>query len=288
MSSGPAQRARELRIFDAFLRAEPNFAGEVLSSPPTQPVPDPPDVVCETASGRRVGVELKGWVNEGQVSEAKAHEWRKRRVLAALGTQRNTTDHVAFVWLHLTRETLQPQHSSTLKAELLGLVADVDRDWPANGTWDSPQGVWFTDFQNHPALARYVGTVKIYPCFHFGRRENGWITFPLRGGAYSEVEMLDPLFDTISNAWEEYETTRREAALDELHLLIHYDDLAFTYCTPVEGPDFGFDEAAKQARGYVRDYELLGKLLETEDAPPFDRIFLFIVLQGEERAYRLR
>ncbi len=44
-------------IFGAFLRANPEFAGEVIAKW-EQPNDDPPDVLCTASSGRRIGVEL--------------------------------------------------------------------------------------------------------------------------------------------------------------------------------------------------------------------------------------
>jgi hypothetical protein len=55
--------ASEKIIFDAFLRIQPDFADEAITSW-EQTKADPPDVLCVTRSGRRIGVELAEWLNE--------------------------------------------------------------------------------------------------------------------------------------------------------------------------------------------------------------------------------
>ena len=95
------QRQREAAVFDAFLRTEPLFAGEEVSSW-LQPDQDPPDVLCRTSGGKLIGVELKTWANEGQIADARAEERRRDAILAALAPlPPNTTQNIAFSWLGL-------------------------------------------------------------------------------------------------------------------------------------------------------------------------------------------
>jgi len=47
----------------------PGFAGEAIAS--VVDGPDPPDVLCAAASGRRVGVELTKWVEHNQITSGK-------------------------------------------------------------------------------------------------------------------------------------------------------------------------------------------------------------------------
>jgi hypothetical protein len=298
MSNGPTKREREAAIFRAFIAAKDDFAGGPISVW-IQPDSDPPDVLCRTATGKVVGVELKTWVNEKQVREAKTLEARQDAIRDALAPQPpNTSAHIAFVWLTVTDRSLRSTEATSFKDELLGFLAGVEAAWPENGAWDGLGGYWRTSFPRWPILARHISTVKIFPRAHFeprgnvprGDRTDEWIIFQFRASSYSEREMMDPLEDLLAEAWTKYETTRKDKALDELDLLIHYDDLAWANCTPVETADFDFETAAKEVRAYLQDIELLGEKLDLEKEPPFDRVFLFVALEGiaSERVFQLR
>jgi hypothetical protein len=294
MTSSQEKREREATIFAAFVATEPNFAGEPLGGW-EQPDDDPPDILSETVSGRRIGVELKTWANEDQVAKAKVEEARQDAIRAALGQQpSNTGGRIAFVWLRPSAIRLPDNDALAFRNELLALLAEAQANWPNDGSWDSPQGHSYHAFPGRPALTRYLVAAQLYPRTHFkpwgdqGSPVAEWITFPFRGGAYSDREMMEPLLDLLGHVFEKYETTRTDLGLDELDLVIHYDGLAFAYCTPVETPDFDFGEAAKHARSYVADYEELGEVLDPDDDAPFDRVFLFAALAGREQVFRLR
>jgi hypothetical protein len=100
--------------------------------------------------------------------------------------------------------------------------------------------------------------------------------------------MMDPLVDLLTGAWTK--KTRKPLGLDELDLLVHYEDLAWANCTPVETADYDFDTAAVDVREYLRDRELLAEGLDPERKSPFDRVFLFIALEGiaKQRVFSLR
>lgn len=126
--------------------------------------------------------------------------------------------------------------------------------------------------------------MKLWPGAHHERRTQDWVTFPCRGGAYSPEEMLEPLTDLLGETWARYQTTRSDKGLNALTLLIHYDGLAFQYCTPVEAPDSDFADAAGRARAYVSSRVILE---DEGTGVPFDSVFLFVALDGNEQAFRL-
>src|SRR6266481_8254976 len=80
-----AAMKNEKLIFDSFLKACPNFASEPIEQwdvveewyakralePSHQPFDKRPDVIAITTSGRKIGVELKSWVNRDQITEAR-------------------------------------------------------------------------------------------------------------------------------------------------------------------------------------------------------------------------
>ena len=86
------------------------------------------------------------------------------------------------------------------------------------------------------------------------------------GGAYRHEWMVKAALDRIFAKIDDYEGRRLHAqhALDELHLLCHYDDEALLYNTPIDTVDFGYADLAK-------------KVAETLAGDPgvFDKIFLF-------------
>jgi len=81
-----SDRAGERILFELFLKTNPNFAEEPIREW-TQPGQDPPDILCLTSSGRRIGVELGEWLNQRQMTEAKGREAIQDSILAAIGRQ---------------------------------------------------------------------------------------------------------------------------------------------------------------------------------------------------------
>ncbi len=66
-----SKEKEEGTIFRTFHARKPNFAGEAVS---WSPGVDPPDVLCETDKGRKIGVELGEWLHESQTTRARALE----------------------------------------------------------------------------------------------------------------------------------------------------------------------------------------------------------------------
>ena len=102
-----------------------------------------------------------------------------------------------------------------------------------------------------------------------------WLVFPARGGFYSPDPMVDALLRIITKKIEKYEAKPPAIPLDAFCLLIHYDQ-AWEWNSPVETPDFKFEDAAATAADFVGD-----------DPGSFDKIFLFIALQPGERLFQL-
>lgn len=286
----PATMAQnEKLIFDSFLKVCPDFAGEPIEewdvveewygknalAPPAQPFDKRPDVIAVTASGRKIGVELKSWVNRDQITEARKQERIQVNILKAIGDQPpNETRHVGYVWLFAKEVRFDSADTADFREQIFALVERVDKKWSQKPDWDQDLER-VHEFDGAPVLEEYLHSVE----FHAHPRVPvNWIQFPTRGGAYSPNDMLG----TLSNAVvahrndERYKDLRKQVGLDEVYLLVHYDFKAFAYNTPFAAPDFGFKEAAQFAS------RALGG-----DGGYFDRIFLFHFLWGEEEAYRI-
>jgi len=282
----------EKLIFDLFLNTCPAFADEPIKerdvvdewyvnrglTPPAAPFDRRPDVICTTESGRKIGVELKSWLNEEQIAEARARERIEENILGAIGEQPpNETQHIGFIWLSAKEKRFDAQDAEQFREQIFSLIERVDNDWARKPDWEQNCSDHVNDFAGLPILDKYLQGVRFHPATR-SRFDIHWIRFPNRGGAYTPNEMLKPLADSLLALRSDgrYQDLCAKVALDESYLLVHYDFNAFAYNTPIGAPDFGFKEAADFARSVLAG-----------DAGCFDRIFLVHCLQGEEEAYRI-
>jgi len=285
----PAALTDERVIFESFLKLCPDFASEPVKewdvvemwytshalAPPAHPYDKRPDIIATTASGKRIGVELKSWVNRDQIAEARRQERIQDNILKAIGKQPpNETEHIGYVWLSAKKVRFDSTDAADFREQIFALIEQVDNNWSEKfGLRECSHDV--TDFTRFPILGRYLRSVQCAPRPYF---ESHWIHFPSPGGAYSPNEMLQTLSSSLTahRTDERYKDLRQHVGLDEVYLLVHYDFKAFAYNTPFDAPDFGFKEAA----------EFVSKTLNG-DGGNFDRIFLFSFLWGKEEAHRI-
>jgi hypothetical protein len=293
LQSLSAAMKNEKLTFDSFLKACPDFADEPIVewdmvedfygkrdlAPPTPPFDKRPDVICITSSGKKIGVELKSWVNREQITEARKQERIQDNILKAIGEQPlNATQHIGQVWLSAKQVTFNARDASDFKKQMFELIEKVEHSW-----LHKPQGhqnSWHDvrDLAAFPFLEKYLDSAR----FHSVRRRlvNNWILFPnpYPSGHYSPKAMRETLKRALlaHKDDERYKDLKQRVGLDEVYLLVHYDFKAFVYNTPFAAPDFGFREAADLASS-----ELGG------DGGYFDRIFLFHFLWSKEEARRI-
>lgn len=112
----------EKTTFAAFLAAAPDFAGEAVQNW-CQPVQDPPDVLCTTVSGRQVGLELTGWLDEDQIADAKNTESIEDSFRKAIQPDPpNNTEHIHFAWLlTVPKARIKPADATAFRSALLRL-----------------------------------------------------------------------------------------------------------------------------------------------------------------------
>ena len=284
----------EKLIFDSFLKAYPDLASEPIEewdvvenwyakralAPPPHPFDKRPDIIAVTASGRRIGVELKSWVNREQITKARQQERIHDNILKALGKQPpNETQHISQVWLSAKQLRFDARDASDFRKQMFGLIEQVDIDWSQKPNSDKHSWQDLRDFAGFPILEKYLRSARFHSTSR--RRLNiRWILFPnpYPGGHFSPNDMRETLRSALlaHKTDEKYKELRAHLALDEVYLLVHYDFKAFVYNTPFAAPNFGFKEAADFAS------EVLGG-----DGGYFDRIFLFQFLWGKEEAYRI-
>ena len=288
---GLAMRNERL-IFSSFLEAYPELANEIIEwdvveewyvkralDPPPHPFDKRPDIVAVTKSGKKIGVELKSWVNREQIAAARKQERIQDNILKALGDQPpNSTQHIGCVWLAAKEPGFDSQDSAMFREQMFALIKQVDGNWPQRSELEQEHGFHMSKFSGFPILGKYLQGVR-FDAAILDRFETRWIRFPSPAGAYSPKEMLETLKTSLlaHRSDERYnQDLRTHAGLDEVYLLVHYDFKAFAYNTPFEASNFGFKQAAEFAANVLDG-----------DGGYFDRIFLFHFLWGQEEAYRI-
>jgi hypothetical protein len=283
---------REKFVFESFLKFCPGFAGEPIKewdvinkwyanraiAPPPKPFDKRPDIIALTASRKSIGIELKSWVNQEQIAEARERERIQDDILKAIGKQPpNQTQNIGYLWLLPKRLRFDARDGSDFRDQLFSLIARVDHDWSQRPGPEQSCSVDVDRFDEFPLLKKYLHRTRFRPATR-SRGTVRWIRFPEAGRHYSPAEMLETLESSLLSHKrdERYKDLRAKAGLDELYLLIHYDFKAFAYNTPFDAPNFGFKEAAAFASQVVDG-----------DGNFFDRIFLFHLLPGEEVAFEI-
>src|SRR6202140_557497 len=257
-----AAMKNEKLIFDSFLKTCPDFANEPIEDwdvveewyckralpLPPHPFDKRPDIIALTASGKKIGVELKSWVNRDQITAARKQERIQENILKAIGEQPpNKTQHIGYVWLSAKEVRFDPHDAAHFQEQMFGLLKQVD------SSWSQEHGLRHcsherSDFTGFPILGKYLLRVHAKPAIR-ERFEINWIDFRPPGGPYSPRAMLDTLNSSLAahKTDERYKNIRIQVDLDEVYLLVHYDFKAFAYNTPFDAPNFGFKEAAEFA-----------------------------------------
>lgn len=289
----PAKMAENERlIFHSFLKVCPKFADEPIAEwdvvhewyakrgiePPAKPFDQRPNIIAVTTCGKRIGVELKDWVNREQISEARKQERIQDNILKAIGKQPpNETKHIGYIWLNAKEVRFDQLEVEEFRKQIFALIERIDNHWSKKAVWDQELSENVDDFTDFPVLEKYLNGVRFHPA-RKGRFNVRWIRFPSPGGAYSPNEMLETLGNALIAHKNDarYKDLKQQVGLDEVYLLVHYDFKAFAYNTPFDAPNFGFKDAAEFAATVLNG-----------DVGYFDRVFLFHFLWGQEEAYTI-
>jgi hypothetical protein len=157
-----AQAGEEKTLFEAFLRLASDFAGEeIIATNPTEA--DPPDYVCVTGTGRRIGVEI------GQL--AQRYEFRagilRGRItsdlLEAIGHPQ-PVNHSKKFWLLVfcpkAKVHIGPVEFAEFRHSLMRLIEHIESEWPAKF---SRIHYPFRDLTRFPPLNHYLEHVSFVP-----------------------------------------------------------------------------------------------------------------------------
>jgi len=277
-----SKRKHEKAIFEAFVKVAPNFAGEKIIEW-KQPADERefPDIICSSQSGGTVGVELGEWLNEGEIRAAKAMDRLQQSILGAVGSQgENKTEYIYAIWmLPKPKARIKPDDTELFRTQLFQYIDEVDRRWPNERFWQSPQGFKARneDLSKYSVLQKYLTGIRFFPSdWYEGWPPNGrkvkrkwpegqdWILFPAHVDWFSEDTMLQPLFELLSDKKQHYGSSG--TGFDHLSLVIYYNS-ALLYNSPVETPRFKFADVVQASKEFLKD-----------DSDPFDSVFLFIAI----------
>jgi hypothetical protein len=271
MSNKDEQMHEERALFRAFRRACPRFAGEEIRS--WRPAgPDPPDLICFTASGKRVGVEISQWAHQQQFSAAKSRKRIEHKLLEAIGVPQpiNKSQNIQLV-VFFPKATLPiaPPQCPGFRESLRRLIKHADETWP---TKRPPQPYGSERLRCFAPLDKYFECVRFAP----GKPLSRGIDWIVPGGPvmwFDDRTMVEPLLELIQK--KQVKCRRLKTPCKELHLIIAYDQ-ALPYCSPICTPCHPIDEIAKEAANTF-----------AADPGPFTGAFLFVALEPGTRVYRL-
>lgn len=289
-----AARQNEKLIFASFLEFHAELNNEIAewhvveewypkrtTDSPDPPFDKRPDIIAATKSGKKIGIELKSWVNRAQITKARKQERIQDQILNAIGElPPNDTQHLDCVWLCPKQVRFDQREAEDFRKQMFKLIEEVDADewWSLRPTSAKDLLTDRGDLVRFPTLEKYLRTLRFRPAVEKGRSRRHWILFPSPAGFYSPSEMRETLKAALLNHRSEprYKDLKVRVDLDEVYLLVHYDFKAFAYNTHFSAPDFGFKEAASFASEALNG-----------DGGYFDRIFLFHFLWGQEDAYQI-
>jgi len=264
-------------MFQALVATEPSFVGELVG---WSPGADPPDVLCETNKGQRIGVELGEWLHEGQTERATALEILEKEI-AEESVKQSFTDwfdrYGVLVYPKLEVDSSKtnrvhyvfPNKANRLKftSELFNMLGEFKkRGQPIT------KPVFLNDFFQARTLGKFLDGLRIYPV----RTTPRGIKFA-KGGSYSPEDARGAIARVLEKktAKHNYQTLKKEQALAELCLLVYYNR-ALLWNSPYEGVNGGIEVVIEEAR------EQLGL-----DHGPFDKIFLFLAFEPDMIIYTL-
>jgi hypothetical protein len=255
----------ERELWRGFLAAEPGFAGESIGS--AVDGPDPPDVLCASLSGKKIGVELASWSPREHLSwrnARKSFEESYLRIIETASHQR--PERIGWVWLHPKGREVKPEHVLQFREELYEFLARENS--LSDPEWDQPLGAAVQNFIGFPVIADYLDSLWIFPRRKLESLQPGhdWIKFENTGAISAPSWILGAVVDRILAKIADYEDRNLHVrhALDELHLVCRYSEQALLADVAPGASRFDFAAfALRVARALASEHGV------------FNRIFLF-------------
>jgi len=269
--AGTDQKCEEWALFQAFLDTCPRFADEEIVEQSLAEV-DPPDVLCLTASARRVGVEICQWAHPEEMKASKLRKKIEGRLLEAIGTPQPINTSKNF-WLAVffpkPKVYIVPREYPTFRKSLFQLIEHVDQTWPTKLHGPDYR---FREVHRFPPLDKYLELIAFRPADAMTPGVD-WIVPVIRTEFFDSKTMVVPLLGLLKKK------ARRCHALktpcDELHLVVTYHQ-ALSYCSPIETPRRRINEIVQEA-----------SVALAAMSHPFTRAFLFIAHEPGRKVHRI-
>jgi hypothetical protein len=255
----------ERQFWRGFLAAEPGFAGDGTGS--AVDGPDPPDVLCATRSGKKIGVELASWNENEQVKWPKTRKSFEDGYLRIIESANHARpDRIGWVWLHPKRRQVKPEEVSQFCEELYEFLARENS--LSDPEWDQPLGAAVQNFIGFPVIADYLDNLWIFPRRKLESLQPGhdWIKFENSGAISAPSWILGAVVEQILAKIAGYEDRNLHVrhALDELHLICRYSEQALLADVALGASRFDFAAFALGVAGALAN-----------EHGVFNRIFLF-------------
>ena len=255
----------ERELWRGFLAAEPGFAGESIGS--AVDGLDPPDVLCATLSGKKIGVELASWSPRERFTWRNARKSFEDSYLRIVESANHARpERIGWVWLQPKRREIKPEDVSQFREELYEFLARENS--LSDPEWDQPPGAAVQNFIGFPVIDEYLDSLWIFPRRKLESPQPGhdWIKFENSGAVSAPSWILGAVVDRILAKIADYEhrNLHLRHALDELHLVCRYSEHALLADLAPETSRFDFAVFALR----------VGRALANEHGV-FNRIFLF-------------
>lgn len=258
------KKEREKVIFDAFIKVEPNFAGEKVTC--NQCDNDPPDFICDNKTGKRLGVELVEWLNEPQTRRSREFDKLEKEINDKISSP-ILIDYIKYHNVSIfpiedvfpnkrERQDFIEEFIEFLTNEAVPLLCFNER-------------VFLNNFNRYPILEKFIKNIMICKT----KLSPGCEI--VRGGSYDQQDAIKAFLGQIEKKFNKnnYMTLKDNLELNELYLVIYYW-MALVWNSPYEGPDFDLNDIVEYAKN------LLSKKYSF-----FDKIFLLIALEPEMKVF---
>lgn len=158
------QREEEKALFAVFLKCAPDFAGDTITDwDLTESCFDPPDVICNSANGKRMGVEICQWTSKAAMKDGRLMEGINKKVLKAIGPQPSSRPrHFSLVFFYgRTGTHLQEDDHASFRKAFFDLVDHVNKEWPILNPYGRHYA--FCDLEKFIPLNKYLQKVVFCP-----------------------------------------------------------------------------------------------------------------------------
>ncbi len=253
-------------IFDAFIKIEPNFAGELVTCEQCQK--DPPDFICSNKK-IRIGVELAEWLHKEQTDRSRALEDIEReikeKVLSDATISNFMKNHEVSIF-----PIVDKFPSKVHRVRFISELIDFNKEFIKYSDLNEKEH-YINDFNRSPKLNQFMTGMSIYES-----KLPGVIEFA-KGGAYSPDDAFGALLRIINDKINKnnYRNLKNKLGLTKFYLIIYYNK-ALIYNSPFNGIEQNIHTIVESLRKRM-----------AKNHGVFDKIFLFYALEPNMQVFLL-